>query len=126
MSAATSESDCRASTTVLPYLNSAQAVQPSFGLNVEQLREMDGLIGSSDPAARRGRGRGGSVLLEEALGTAQAQIVRAASYGVSRFGPRKRKLAWRMESRPSSTISTRPRPMPRPPWGGHPYRNAFK
>jgi restriction endonuclease S subunit len=35
------------------------------------------------------------------------------------------KIASRIDSRPSITISTRPRPMPSPLCGGHPYRNVF-
>jgi len=42
------------------------------------------------------------------------------AYGVSRFGPRNRNMASRIESSSSRTIRSRPSPSPRPPCGGQP------
>ncbi|GAA2230101.1 hypothetical protein GCM10010104_24100 [Streptomyces indiaensis] len=103
-----SRNPTRASTAVLPFLNSAQAAHPAYGLSWERLCEMGALTGAPEPHCPKAGGGADRSCWEEVLETAQAQIVRAAGYGVSRFGPRKRKLAWQMESRPSITISTRP------------------
>ena len=47
-------------------------------------------------------------------------------HGMSRFGPRNRNVASRMDSRPSMTMSRRPSPRPRPPCGGQPNRKQSR
>ena len=52
-----------------------------------------------------------------------AEVVQPADdahQGARRVGPRKRNVTSRIESCPSMSISTRARPMPKPPWGGTP------
>lgn len=44
----------------------------------------------------------------------------AGAYGSRRFGPRNRYVVSRIDGWPSISISTRLRPMPKPPWGGMP------
>jgi hypothetical protein len=42
-------------TAVLPYLNSAQAAHPAYRRSLDQLREMDVLVGSYKPHRPRSR-----------------------------------------------------------------------
>ena len=67
----------------------------------------------------------GAGLTSRAQGRAArvAEVVQPADdahQGARRVGPRNRNVTSRIESCPSISISTRARPMPKPPWGGTP------
>jgi aminoglycoside phosphotransferase (APT) family kinase protein len=51
---------------------------------------------------------------------------RGPGQGASRCGPRNRNVASRIDSRPSSAMSRRPSPRPRPPCGGQPNRKQSR
>jgi hypothetical protein len=54
-------------TAALPYLNAAQAAHPACRRSVEQLREMDILIGSYEPHRPKAGGGADSFRWEEDL-----------------------------------------------------------
>ncbi|MEU9479204.1 flavoprotein [Streptomyces sp. NPDC048191] len=54
-------------TAVLPYLNSAQAAHPAYRRSLDQLREMDVLIGSYEPHRPKAAGGADRYRWEEAL-----------------------------------------------------------
>ncbi|MEU0818079.1 flavoprotein [Streptomyces mirabilis] len=54
-------------TAVLPYLNTAQAAHPAYRRSLDQLREMDVLIGSSEPHRPKAGGGADRFRWEEAL-----------------------------------------------------------
>src|SRR5690606_4916724 len=55
-----------------------------------------------------------------------AQPLDRGHQGARRVGPRKRNVTSRIESWPSSSMSRRASPMPKPPCGGAPYRKKSR
>ncbi|MFD5536417.1 flavoprotein [Streptomyces sp. NPDC127079] len=61
-------------TAVLPYLNSAQAAHPAYRRSLDQLREMDVLIGSYAPHKPKAGGGADRFRWEEALELLEAKV----------------------------------------------------